>query len=144
VGRRSAHPAIALLNGRAPSEPLHVGEPIVIPVAVPYRLSADDSWAGLAQRFYGSVDLARAIVVFNEIQDAERLPIGQTIEIPLTSLRLRAEPAAHEPGPGTLAPIDASPSPGTCDVGSCAGAEVSVEGPPIELAPQSALDPQSE
>ena len=141
VGRRSAHPAIALLNGRAPNEPLHVGEQIIIPVAVPYRLSAGDSWAGLAQRFYGSVDLAPAIEVFNEIDDPDRLPVGQTIEIPLTSLRLRGEPSLPVPAPDVLGPIDAAAASETCGAAPCDAAEVPVEGPPIELAPPGALDP---
>jgi LysM repeat protein len=97
LGRVSVYRAVARLNGRDPSAPLQVGESIVIPASVPYRLRRGDSLSALAERHLGSAELADVIAIFNGIEDPRRLSVGQRLELPIVSLRLAKPPVAEPP-----------------------------------------------
>jgi len=92
VGRASAYPTIAVLNGLEPKRSLQVGQRIVMPVVVAHELARGESLAVLADRFYGDTQLARLLEEFNDIDDPRRLSIGTKIEVPLVSLLLVTEP----------------------------------------------------
>jgi len=91
LGKISVYPAIARLNGLSPDEPLQLGRDVVIPIAVPYRLSPGDTLAGLALQFYEETDRSDVLQVFNDIEDSRRLSVGRLLEIPLTGVFLREE-----------------------------------------------------
>jgi len=92
LGRASAYPTIAVLNGLEPERSLHVGQRIVMPVVVVHELARGESLAVLADRFYGDTRMARLLERFNDIDDPRRLSVGTKIEVPLVSLLLVAEP----------------------------------------------------
>jgi len=97
LGDVSAYRSIALLNDLSPDEPLQIGQKIVMPVAVPYRLAPGDTLGGVAQRFYGDTERAEVLIAFNAIDDPKRLSVGQAIRVPLTTLRLASKPRAVKP-----------------------------------------------
>jgi LysM repeat protein len=106
LGRGSAYRAVAALNGLEPARPLGLGIEIVFPVPMEYRLQRGDTLAGIAERFYGDVELRDALQGYNDIEDPRRLAVGQTIEIPLMSLELREIPV--EPAPAKPPPVPES------------------------------------
>ena len=110
LGRASVYPAVAALNGLEPAQPLELGVEIVFPVPMEYRLQRGDTLAGIAGHFYGDVELRDALQGYNGIEDPRRLSVGQTIEIPLVSLRFRGNPV--EPVPARRPP-DPEPDPQT-------------------------------
>jgi LysM repeat protein len=139
VGRSSAYRSIARLNGLSPDEPLRIGQFVVMPVAVPYTLVRGDTLETVADRFYGDRKLAAALQDFNRIDDPRRLSVGQTIEVPLTTLRLRKGKKTppvrttrrEEPTPPATRPT--SPAPASRPAPSDPPAEV----PPVpEPAPE--------
>jgi len=88
LGRASAYRAVAALNGLEPARPLGLGVEIVFPVPLEYRLQRGDTLAGIAEHFYGDVDLGDALRSYNGIEDPRRLSVGQTIEVPLGLRRI--------------------------------------------------------
>lgn len=97
LGRASVYPAVAALNGLEPARPLGLEVEIVFPVPMEYRLQRGDTLAGIAERFYGDVELRDALQIYNGIEDPRHLSVGQTIEIPLVSLRARGNPVGPVP-----------------------------------------------
>ena len=94
VGRPSAYRGIALLNGLAAGQPLQIGQTLVMPVSIPYRLARGDTLRSVAEHYYGEPALAKALQAFNEIEDPRRLTVGQAIDVPLVTLRLQNKTAA--------------------------------------------------
>jgi LysM repeat protein len=86
--RTSVYPVVAELNGLAPRKPLRVGQKIVLPVVLQHRLARGESLSTLAERFYGDPASGGLLQDFNRISDPRRLSVGQTVEIPLMTLRL--------------------------------------------------------
>jgi LysM repeat protein len=97
LGKTQAYPALAALNGLTPEDVLQVGEQIVIPVVLSYQLERGDALAPLAERFYSDPNLADLLQRFNEVDDPRRLSVGETVKIPLVSIRLRKSPEAELP-----------------------------------------------
>jgi LysM repeat protein len=91
LGNQSLYPAAALLNGRVPEQPLQVGAQIVMPVVLSHRLERGETLNRLAERFYGDEEMREVLRTFNRIDDPRRLSVGQTIGIPLVTLKLRDE-----------------------------------------------------
>jgi len=111
LGRASASPVLAELNGYAAGQPLHVGARIVIPVVLRYALARGDSLSSLADRFYGDTQKAALLQAFSRIGDPNRLAVGTPLEIPLiTFLRPEADPAAA-PLENAAAPVPPPPLP---------------------------------
>lgn len=104
LGRASAWRAVAALNGFENGSTLRVGQHVVVPVVLDYRLGRGESLAVLAERFYGEVSRARLLAEFNGIDDPRRLSVGQSLDIPLTDFRLAKQPA---PAPVPTPPADA-------------------------------------
>lgn len=101
LGRPGVHPVIAALNGYEKRGVLQVGDTIVMPVVLPHALERGETLASLAERFLGDTQLADLLREFNEIEDPRRLSIGETVEIPLVTVRLREIP----PGDDETRPI---------------------------------------
>lgn len=99
LGRADAYPAVAILNGVVPESPLRVNQKIVLPVVVPRALEKGDTLGLLADRVYGDFELGEMLQEFNGIEDPRRLSVGQTIEVPLVTLRLRDGLDAPPPEP---------------------------------------------
>jgi LysM repeat protein len=102
LGRTSAYPTVAALNGVPPSRALQVGQRLVMPVVLELELARGESLSSLSHEFYGTIDLAPILQEFNEIADPRKLSVGQRIAIPLTMLKLRgpggsATAAARKP-----------------------------------------------
>jgi len=97
LGDVAAYRSIALLNDLSPDEPLQIGQTIVMPVALPYRLAPGDTLGGVAKRFYGDTERAEVLEAFNAIDDPRRLSVGQSIRVPLTTLRLASKRPAVKP-----------------------------------------------
>ena len=93
LGRAGAAPAVAELNGYAAGKPLRVGQRIVIPVVLRHTLARGESLSTLAQRFYGDSNRAALLQEFSRIEDAKRVAVGTTLEIPLIAF-VAAEPVA--------------------------------------------------
>jgi LysM repeat protein len=104
--RSSAYPTIAALNGLPPEAPLRVGRTIVMPVILTHRLQRGESLSAIAERFYDNTKTTALLQEFNRIEDPRRLSIGETIEIPLITLRLA--PGADESTPESA---NADPAP---------------------------------
>jgi LysM repeat protein len=108
LGRASAYRAVAALNGLEPARPLGLGVEVIFPVPLTYRLQRGDTLAGIAERFYGDAGLRDALQSYNAIDDPRRLSVGQAIEVPVVSLRLREIPvepvAAKRPPEPELEP----------------------------------------
>ena len=90
LGRATAAPALAELNGYATDQPLRVGARIVVPVVLKHTLARGESLSSLAQRFYGDPTKAATLQAFSRIEDAKRLAVGTPLEIPLIAF-VRAE-----------------------------------------------------
>jgi LysM repeat protein len=90
LGRVSAAPALAALNGYSTDQPLPVGARIVFPVVLKHTLARGESLSTLAQRFYGDPAKAATLQAFSGIEDAKRLAVGTPLEIPLIAF-VRAE-----------------------------------------------------
>ncbi len=95
--KAQAHPVVAALNGFAAGDVLPVGESIVIPVVLSWRLERGDALASLAGRFYGDPNRADLLQMFNDVDDPRRLSVGETVKVPLVSIRLRKSAAAELP-----------------------------------------------
>jgi phage tail protein X len=94
LGRTSAAPVLAELNGCAAGEPLRAGARVVIPVVLRHSLARGETLSSLAERFYGDPHKAAVLQEFSRIDDANRLAVGTALEIPLVNfLRREAEPA---------------------------------------------------
>jgi len=107
LGRADGWPAVAMLNGLLPEQPLRVGQRIVFPVVLDHSLRPGETLAVLAQRFYGETKHSRILQRFNAIDDPKRLSVGEMVAIPLVAFR-----ASHEPTPAPVArPVPAPPSP---------------------------------
>ena len=90
LGRATAAPTLAELNGYATDQPLRVGARIVVPVVLAHTLARGESLSSLAQRFYGDPTKAATLQAFSRIEDAKRLAVGTPLEIPLIAF-VRAE-----------------------------------------------------
>jgi LysM repeat protein len=90
LGRGTAAPTLAELNGYATDQPLRVGARIVVPVVLKHTLARGESLSSLAQRFYGDPAKAATLQAFGRIEDAKRLAVGTPLEIPLIAF-VRAE-----------------------------------------------------
>ena len=90
LGRATAAPTLAELNGYATAQPLRVGARIVVPVVLKHTLARGESLSTLAQRFYGDSTKAATLQAFSGIEDAKRLAVGTPLEIPLIAF-VRAE-----------------------------------------------------
>ena len=88
LGRPSAWPSIARLNGVSSSEPLRIGQELVIPVALAHTLKRGETLGELASELYGASSLGRVIADYNRIKDPRRLSVGTRLEIPLVAFRL--------------------------------------------------------
>ena len=120
--KTQTYPVVAALNGFAAGAALPAGESIVIPVVLSYQLGRGEALASLAERFYGDPDRADLLQMFNEVGDPRRLSVGETVKIPLVSIRLRKSAAAdlpqRKPAPvrvllATAARKDSAPKPAT-------------------------------
>ena len=126
LGRATAAPTLAELNGYTTDQPLRVGARIVVPVVLAHTLAQGESLSSLAQRFYGDPAKAATLQAFSRIEDAKRLAVGTALEIPLIAF-VRAEKtpavedtkkpiAAAAPAPAKPAEsvvVAASPTPGS-------------------------------
>ena len=126
LGRATAAPTLAELNGYTTDQPLRVGARIVVPVVLAHTLAQGESLSSLAQRFYGDPAKAATLQAFSRIEDAKRLAVGTPLEIPLIAF-VRAEKtqaaddtkkpiAAAAPAPAKPAEsvvVAASPTPGS-------------------------------
>jgi LysM repeat protein len=126
LGRATAAPALAELNGYATDRPLRVGARIVVPVVLKHTLARGESLSSLAQRFYGDPAKAATLQAFSRIEDEKRLAVGMPLEIPLIAF-VRGEktqaavaaPAPAKPAAKAAAvlappvPVAASPTPGS-------------------------------
>ena len=83
LGRATAAPALAELNGYAMDQPLRVGARIVVPVVLAHTLAQGESLSSLAERFYGDPAKAATLQAFSRIEDPKRLAVGTPLEIPL-------------------------------------------------------------
>lgn len=90
LGRAAAAPTLAELNGFAADQALRVGSRIVVPVVLQHTLARGESLSTLAQRFYGDPAKAATLQEFSRIEDAKRLAVGTSLEIPLIAF-VRAE-----------------------------------------------------
>ena len=90
LGRATAAPTLAELNGYTTDQPLSVGARIVVPVVLAHTLARGESLSSLAQRFYGDPTKAATLQAFSRIEDAKRLAVGTPLEIPLIAF-VRAE-----------------------------------------------------
>lgn len=99
LGRPSAWPTIAEMNGLSPGDPLRVGQKIVMPVVLPHTLARGESLAVLAERYYADPSRGRLLQAFNRIDDPRELAVGRVIEVPLDTLRLAERVAAPKPEP---------------------------------------------
>ena len=129
--KTQSYPVVAALNGFAAGAALPAGESIVIPVVLSYQLGRGEALASLAERFYGDPDRADLLQMFNDVSDPRRLSVGETVKVPLVSIRLRKSAAADlpqkKPAPVRLpqataaqdpvktaaAPKDSAPNPAT-------------------------------
>lgn len=104
LGRAGVHPVLAALNGYEKDGVLHVGDTIVMPVVLSHALQRGETLASVAERFHGDSELAGLLRDFNEIEDPRRLSIGETLKIPLMTIRLREiPPEDHPPQVATVA-----------------------------------------
>ncbi len=90
LGSAAAWSSVAELNGLAPEQALRVGQEIVFPVVIEHRLERGETLARLAERFYDDAARSRLLAEFNRLEDPRRLSVGETVRIPLISLRSRA------------------------------------------------------
>ncbi len=121
LGAASGYPAVARLNGLAPTAPLRVGTDIRIPAILRYRLRRGDSLARLAELWYGNADLAGMLGSFNQIEDPRKLAVGDTLRIPFlapsppprttAAAPARSTPTARRQPATPPAPRPAKPSP---------------------------------
>ena len=109
LGRAGAAPAVAELNGYSAGKPLRVGQRIVIPVVLRHTLARGESLSTLAQRFYGDPGKAALLQEFSRVEDAKRVAVGTTLEIPLIAF-VPAEPVAapvvRAPAPAPVDPVE--------------------------------------
>jgi LysM repeat protein len=98
LGRVSASPVLAELNGFAAGQPLPVGARIAFPVVLRHPLARGESLSSLADRYYGDAQKAARLQAFSRIDDAKRLAVGTPLEIPLiVSLRDEANSVRNDP-----------------------------------------------
>jgi LysM repeat protein len=97
LGRASASPVLAELNGYAADQPLRVGARVVIPVVLRHSLARGETLSSLADRLYGDAQKAALLQEFSRIDDAKRLAVGTPLEIPLIAfVRREADPPVNE------------------------------------------------
>ena len=90
LGRPDGWPSVAALNDLPAEAPLRVGAKVYFPAVLEHSLRRGESLAALADRYYGNPKQGVLLAEFNRIDDPRRLSVGQKVEIPLTSPRLRA------------------------------------------------------
>lgn len=145
LGRASTSPVLAELNGYAPGEPLRVGARIVFPVVLRHTLARGESLSTLATRFYGDARKAATLQAYGRIDDATRLAVGATLEVPLVGfLRAEADPGkrvSKEPAavavPPPAEPIEERTAPVAPDP-STAIASPTIATPEAPISPLSA------
>ena len=121
LGRATAAPTLAELNGYTTDQPLRVGARIVVPVVLAHTLAQGESLSSLAQRFYGDPAKAGTLQAFSRIEDAKRLAVGTPLEIPLIAF-VRAEK--------TQAAVDDAKKP----IAAAAPRAAAVPDPPVVVA----------
>ena len=97
LGRPAAWPTVARLNGLAPREALRVGQKLVFPVIARPTLRRGETLGSLAERYYGDRTRGDLLREFNGIDDPRRLAVGQTVEVPLVTLRAAVSIATLQP-----------------------------------------------
>jgi LysM repeat protein len=98
LGRASASPVLAELNGYAAGQALPAGARIAFPVVLHHSLVRGESLSSLADRYYGDAKKAATIQAFSRTVEATRLAAGTPLEIPLiVSLRGEADSIRTEP-----------------------------------------------
>jgi len=141
--KTQAHPVVAALNGFAAGAALPAGESIVIPVVLSYQLGRGEALASLAERFYGDPDRADLLQMFNDVGDPRRLSVGETVKVPLVSIRLRKSAAADlplkKPAPVRVLQATAAPDP----VKTAAASKDSAPKPATVKAPDVPKGPAS-
>jgi len=90
LGRPDGWPSVAALNDLPAEAPLRVGTTLFFPVVLDHALRRGESLAALAERYYGDPKKGALLAEFNRIDDPRRLSVGQQVEIPLITPRLRA------------------------------------------------------
>jgi LysM repeat protein len=114
LGRASASPVLAELNGSPASEPLRAGARVVLPVVLSHTLARGETLSSLAERYYGDTKKAAMVQEFNRIDDAGRLSVGAVLEIPLVAFVRAESPAAAAtllPSPAPVAAPVPTPEP---------------------------------
>ena len=112
LGRATAAPTLAELNGYTTDQPLRVGARIVVPVVLAHTLARGESLSSLAQRFYGDPTKAATLQAFSRVEDAKRLAVGTPLEIPLIAF-VRAEKTQAVDDAKKPIAVAASPTPGS-------------------------------
>ena len=133
LGRATAAPTLAELNGYTTDQPLRVGARIVVPVVLAHTLARGESLSSLAQRFYGVPTKAATLQAFSRIDDANRLAVGTPLEIPLIAF-VRAEKTQAVDDATKPIAVAAPPTPGS----QAAPPPPAAEAPPRFVGPLDA------
>jgi LysM repeat protein len=152
LGRATAAPTLAELNGYAADRPLRVGARIVVPVVLKHTLARGESLSSLAERFYSDPAKAATLQAFSRIDDVKRLAVGTPLEIPLIAF-VRAEKtqavddakkpvAAQAPSkPVETAKVAAAPAPPVAVAASPTPGAQAAPPPPSPEAPPRFVGP---
>jgi LysM repeat protein len=139
LGRATAAPTLAELNGYATDQPLRVGARIVVPVVLEHTLARGESLSSLAQRFYGDPAKAATLQAFSRIEDEKRLAVGTPLEIPLIAFVRAEKTAAAAPAPAKpveSAKAAAVPTPAVTVAAAATPSSPAAPPSPVEAAPR--------
>ena len=134
LGRATAAPTLAELNGYATDQPLPVGARIVVPVVLKHTLARGESLSTLAQRFYGDSGKAGTLQAFSGIEDAKRLAVGTPLDIPLIAFVRAEKTASVDDAKKPIAVATPAPAPAPAKRAETAK-PTAVPAPPVVVAP---------
>jgi LysM repeat protein len=85
-GDGGLHRELAIQTTGSADTKLRIGQKLLIPVLIPYRIKQGETLVAVSRRFYGHPGKAQALARVNGVETPRRLQVGAPLKIPLADL----------------------------------------------------------